>query len=294
MMRRCLLSVLVFAALWGACAEAVRAEQILVDFGTKNSPVPSPDARGRHWNNAMGTGPESMDERFQMDLVTTEGKSPGIRLQVASAFKRSNTTKATQCPWYPPEAMDRWMGYSRAEGKPAAALRLQGLKQGVAYELIVYAINDVPEGGKARGPGMLFAAGGKTGRLIAANNVDQRLTLSDLHCESDGTLLLTINEGGAGAGLISVLEVNYQERPAAKKKGRPKAATTPRVPEAPAPTPAPSAAPAAVPAAPASVPGAVPPEQEGEPGAMRLVLGGLLLLMGLGVAGFVVWFNSRK
>jgi hypothetical protein len=262
------------------------AERILIDFGHEHSPMPSPDAQGLYWNNMIPIR-AVIDERVGLDLVTTKGQPSGIRIEVVGGFQNAvQPIDVVEGTMYPKEAADRWVVRMRDPG----VLVLRGLRPGEPYSLAFFATRGTAAGGVEQSYSN-FTVAGVTKELQVLNNTQDVVEFPAVNSGSEGTLKIEVSRGTQGQGIIAVLDIRYGaeksvEAPKKKKK---------RMEETPAASMAPviSTPPPAAPAAPSPAP-AVAAEEEGESHSVRLVLGAVLLALGLGAAGFVVWYGTKK
>jgi hypothetical protein len=233
-----------------------------------------------------------IDERVGLDLVTTKGQPSGIRIEVVGGFQNAvQPIDAVEGTMYPKEAVDRWV----VRMKDPGVLVLRGLRPGESYSLAFFATRGPAANGVEQSYSN-FTVAGVTKELQALNNRENVVEFPAVKSGPEGTLKIEVSRGTQGQGIIAVLDIRYgaetSAEPPRKKKKRaeelPAASTAPAPVISTPPTAAPQA-PAAT--SPAPVAGA---EEEGESHAVRLVLGAILLALGLGAAGFVVWYGAKK
>lgn len=277
---------------WIGMGGSLQAGRILIDFGTTSYAISSPDPAGRHWNSvglpSSLYGADLQGRFAPLKLVDEKGAATPLVFAVVDMPLGAFDSGENPQELYPAAAgRDRW---SLEKGKDESArFTFTGLDPAKTYDFHFFGVRDAPVSFVSR-----YTVNGQSVTLAANNNRRNLGSVTGVKPTAAGEVVVDYAiEDGSNAHL-SVLEITWDGvGPTKPGEFRTAVAAPPPPPAPPRPTPAPQpvAAPAkpSVPApssAPAS-PAARPAAKRKDSGGKGLLISGIVLLvLGLGVAGF--------
>jgi hypothetical protein len=177
----------------GSAGAVIRA---LVDFGDSTKMTTG------NWNNVTNN---ALGVQLT-NLISDVGQPTGIQLEITDLFNDIRSLNSVSSTLYPTNATRDYfrLAASVAPNDISGAIKLNGLDPARLYDFVFYGGSTL-----SFGPTVRYIIGSSNVVLTHYNNITNTASIAGVAPEQDGTITITVNNDGAGNGVLNVMGISY-------------------------------------------------------------------------------------